>query len=229
MYIASPSWFEGNSAQSSSALDIPWGGRIYLAESPNVDPEAIFSPRLLGGFLEYTVDLSTTTCGCVAALYTALLPGRTQSGGFEPSNDGLYYCDASAVDGNYCTEFDVMEANEWSWRSTAHACTEPENGHYDSCDKSGQCHVSHTQFGANDWGPGSGYRIDTSRPVVVRTDFSKKDGHFASYTVTLSQDAEQLELIGNCPTQLHALTDSLDGGMAILISNWSSWDSLDWL
>lgn len=186
VYIASPDWFEGGSSAGADALDIPWGGRVYLAEAPNVDPEAIFKPKLLGGYLEYTVDLSATTCGCVAALYTSLLPGRTPSGDYEPSGDGLYYCDASAVDGNYCPEFDVMEANQWSWRSTAHACTNPTNGHYESCDRSGQCHVSHTQLEDNDWGPGSTYKIDTRQPVEVRVDFSKKDGNWASYTVTLS-------------------------------------------
>ena len=58
VYIASPSWFVGNDPDDDSAMDIPWGGRVYLAEKPNVDPEAIFKPKLLGGYIEYTVDLS---------------------------------------------------------------------------------------------------------------------------------------------------------------------------
>ena len=230
VYIASPDWFVGKGS-AADALDIPWGGRIYLAEKPNVDPESIFKPKLLGGYLQYTVDLSSSTCGCVAALYTALLPGRTPSGEYEKSGDGLYYCDASAVDGNYCTEFDVMEANKWSWRSTPHACVEPENGFYSSCDKSGQCHVSHTQLGEKGFGPGAEYTIDTELPVTVRADFSEQDGHFVSYRVTLSQarDGHQQILTGNCPHQLPALTDSLNEGMAILVSNWSTDDSLEWL
>ena len=199
VYLASPTWFKGNNPSDDSAMDIPWGGRVYLAEAPNVDPEAIFKPNLLGGYIEYDVDLSQTSCGCVAALFLSLLPGKDKNGNYAPSADGLYYCDASKVDGTYCTEFDVMEANKWSWRSTHHACVEPEDGYYSSCDKSGQCHVSHTQFDDGDFGPGSNYKIDTGRPMTVRVDFSEKDGHFASYTITLTQGGDKLELVGNCP------------------------------
>ena len=58
VYLASPTWFKGNNPSDDSAMDIPWGGRVYLAEAPNVDPEAIFKPNLLGGYIEYDVDLS---------------------------------------------------------------------------------------------------------------------------------------------------------------------------
>ena len=166
-------------------MDIPWGGRVYLAEKPDVDPEAIFKPKLLGGYMTYTVDLSKVTCGCVAALFLSLMPGKNASGAYEPSNDGLYYCDASKVDGTYCTEFDIMEANKYSWRSTHHDCVEPDNGYFSSCDKSGQCHVSHTEWNDGDFGPSSNYKINTEQPMTVRIDFSEKEGNFVSYKITL--------------------------------------------
>ena len=201
---------------------------MYLSETPYVSPDSIFKPKLLNGYMTYDVDLSTISCGCVAALYTSLLPGKNSSGDFEPSGDNLYYCDASAVDGNFCPEFDIMEANKYSWRSTHHACVDPVNGHYSNCDGSGQCHVSHTEWSENEFGPG-GSVIDTNQQVSVRVDFSERDSEFVSYTVTLSQEDRILDLTGNCPHQLPALTPALDEGMAILMSNWSTSDSLEWL
>ena len=139
-----------------------------------MNPETIFKPKLLNGYMTYDVDLSTISCGCVAALYVSLLPGKNSVGEYEPSGDGLYYCDASRVDGNFCPEFDIMEANKHSWRSTHHACVDPVNGHYTNCDGSGQCHVGHTEWSENEFGPG-GSVIDTNHPVTVRVDFSERD------------------------------------------------------
>ena len=136
LYLASPHWFSAGD-RTDIGMDIPWGGRVYLSETPLVSPDSIFKPKLLNGYMTYDVDLSKISCGCVAALYISLLPGKNSSGDHEPSGDNLYYCDASAVDGNFCPEFDIMEANKYSWKSTHHACVDPVNGHYTNCDGSG--------------------------------------------------------------------------------------------
>ena len=31
------------------------------------------------------------------------------------NTDGYYYCDANAIAGEFCPEFDIMQANKFSW------------------------------------------------------------------------------------------------------------------
>ena len=61
--------------------------------------------------MEYDVDLSRVSCGCNAALYMIGMPGVDANGQPFESTDGMHYCDAAKVGGNYCPEFDIMEAN----------------------------------------------------------------------------------------------------------------------
>lgn len=92
--------------------------------------------------MEYDVDLSEVECGCNAALYTVLMPGVGSNGQPFPSDDGMHYCDANKIGGNFCPEFDIMEANIHAYRAVEHACDAPDsNGYYGNCDRSGQCHV----------------------------------------------------------------------------------------
>ena len=140
--------------------------------------------------MEYDMDMSQAECGCVAALYTVLMPGKKENGEYEPSNDQMYYCDANQYDGNFCPEFDIMEANQYSFHSTAHACDTPnENGHYDNCDKIGSCSANVHDLGESEYGPGEGYKINTLKTFHVKIEFHKdEDDEFTGYTITLSQD-----------------------------------------
>ena len=89
---------------------MPSASGTYLSETPWLDPNKYFKPNLLGGSVEYDVDLSRRNCGCVAAFYLIKMPGVNENGDYWET-DGYYYCDANKVFGNYCPEFDIMEAN----------------------------------------------------------------------------------------------------------------------
>ena len=91
--------------------------------------------------MEYDVDLSTVSCGCNAALYVIGMPGVGSDGQPFESSDGMHYCDAAAVGGNLCPEFDIMEANQYAYRATSHSCNDPVNGYYSWCDRNGTCDV----------------------------------------------------------------------------------------
>jgi hypothetical protein len=54
--------------------------------------DAFYSPSILGGSIEYDVDLKDVGCGCNAALY--LVQAGKHAG---PSGD--FYCDANNVNG----------------------------------------------------------------------------------------------------------------------------------
>jgi len=91
------------------------------------------------------------------------MPGFGSNGEPFESLNGLYYCDAWAVDGNFCPEFDIMEANTKAYRAVNHSCNEPSNGHYTWCHSNGTCEVDiildHPESA---YGPGSQYEINTT-------------------------------------------------------------------
>lgn len=97
-------------------------------------------PNLADSVIEWDVDLSEKECGCIAALYLVSMPGKNEDGSLRMDSDGYGYCDANKVDGNWCPEFDIMEANKWSWATTPHTCDAPnEHGFYPHCDHDGHC------------------------------------------------------------------------------------------
>lgn len=51
------------------------------------------------------------------------MPAVGSDGKPDPT-DGYYYCGSQFSKG-LCPEFDVMEANAFSWRTNAHACAAP--------------------------------------------------------------------------------------------------------
>lgn len=157
--------------------------------------------------MEYDVDLSKVSCGCNAALYMISMPGVSANGQPFESSDGMHYCDAAKVGGNYCPEFDIMEANEWAYRACSHSCNTPNsNGFYDWCDGPGKCSVDViTDHPDSAYGPGSQYDINTQQEFHIRIDFDKDatDGEFSSYTITLSQGSSEVKLISqNCKHEL---------------------------
>jgi hypothetical protein len=98
-----------------------------------VDISKYFKPNMLGGIMEYDIDLSLAGCGCISAIYGVVMPG------IDNTKDKFQYCDANRVGGHWCPEFDIMEANKYAFHVTGHKCDEPTNGVYNNCDRAGQC------------------------------------------------------------------------------------------
>lgn len=130
-------------------------------------PESFYMPNWIGGSIEYDVDLTQFECSCNGALYLVRMPAKDWNGNPIPNSDGGYYCDANKVGGNWCPEFDIMEANQYAWHSTAHKCDAPnDKGHYSNCDGGGSCFQVAWDQDRNAYGPGK--RIDTNRPFHVK-------------------------------------------------------------
>ena len=87
----------------------------FLATQNELGPMDYYTPNLRGGYLEYTVDLSQAKCGCNNAFYLVKMPGKNRDGTLRPDQDHDYYCDANKVKGDYCPEFDIMEANKYAF------------------------------------------------------------------------------------------------------------------
>ena len=75
-------YFVGSCKQSSDSarLTVPHNSRCELSET-NAMPAKFFMPNLLGGSIEYDVDLSQAGCSCNAALYLNKMPGKDVGGG----------------------------------------------------------------------------------------------------------------------------------------------------
>ena len=180
-------------------------------------------PNMLGGSVEYDIDLSEVGCGCVAALYTVLMPS------VEDNEDPFKYCDANQVGGHWCPEFDLMEANKYSFHTTAHKCDAPTDGVYDNCDRGGECTLNiHENNIAGEYIPGSASGIDTNYEFHVKLDFEERDGVFVGYTVTMTQgDREFVQTTGDCE-YLSYMTQDITS-MAWVMSQRSSDGGIDWL
>jgi hypothetical protein len=140
----SGTYYVASSFSSTGGSDyvVPANGRGYISTTPYLDQSnpSYFAPNLLGGSVEYDIDLSSHECGCIAAFYLVSMPGKDSNGNLWMDTDGWGYCDANQVSGNYCPEFDIMEANKWAWASTPHKCDAPsDKGFYSNCDRGGQC------------------------------------------------------------------------------------------
>ena len=160
---------------------------MYLSTSATLDTSAYFKPNLLGGSIEFDVDLTRSGCGCLTALYAIVMPAS------QNYDDPFQYCDGANVGGHGCPEFDVMEANKYAFRSTAHKCTDNGNS-FSGCDRNGQCSTDVILEQAGRFGPGVSYEIDTNSVFHVKQDFHQTDGAFTGYTTTLSQGQNSVVL-----------------------------------
>ena len=166
------------------------GPRIYLIEESGNNTNYLF--HLKNQEFTFDVELSTMTCGFNAALY--FIGMNANEGGAE---DGTNYCDAQAVDGTFCSEMDIMEANTRAQQYTTHACIDAcgsyskdttectGNGSPSTvCDQSG-CGLNPFRYGPGttyntetnnaDWyGPGK--LLDSTQKFTVVTQFHTNDG-----------------------------------------------------
>lgn len=217
-----------NDASHGSDLIIKSGQRGYLSNSPYLDPAQFYKPHLLGGSVEYDVDLSQSNCGCIAAFYLVRMPGKDWNGNYDKT-DGYYYCDANQVGGNYCPEFDIMEANQWVSQTTAHKCNAPSStGHYDYCDRGGNGWLNtKNNLNYNDYGPGSNFKINTLQTFHVKIDFAEKNGSFNSFTIYFSQNGNTVSMNSSNSSYNANMSDDMNN-MVFAISNWSTYDTWLW-
>ena len=220
------------STTSGNQLTIPHNGRSYLAvrdrAGSSLDPHGWYIPNLVGGSIEFDVNLSQAGCSCNAALYLVSMPGYNANQDEDPSSGGDYYCDANNVGGVWCPEMDIMEANSYAWHTTPHHCDAPQGKHYTNCDRGGAGKSIHSQD-PNAYGPGSQYKINTQNQFHVKQDFNEKDGKVSSIVTTFTQDSNEYVLTVDDP-YVESMTDALKAGMTVAISNWgSSWSRMSWL
>ena len=191
------------------------GARVYLADActeGGYSPSMYASFALLGKTLAFTVDLSTSFCGCNVAFYLAAMPGNTAPG----NCGGDFYCDANQVCGVHCAEIDLMEANVHAFKAVAHTS-------HDGDGVGNGLGGGSRAFSSTEYGPGAS-KIDTRRPFRVHTSFA--EGRMGT---TLEQEGRTIGPFAMAPpSYVRRLAAAFASGFAIVASYWSS-DDMWWL
>lgn len=180
------------------------GSRFYLLDSKIQDNYRVF--HLLNQEFTFDVDVSTMGCGVNGALYFVEMDadggvaksrnGLNKAG----ASMGTGYCDAQCARdikfiegvaninetnpyGSCCAEMDIWEANSAATAFTAHPCNIDEGLlRCEGDDCSHVCDMGGCDFNAyrngniDQYGPGSRFSVDTSRPFTVTTQFLTSDG-----------------------------------------------------
>jgi len=145
-----------------------------------------------GGMSKYSgnkagAKLGTGYCDAQCPHDIKFINGEPNILGWKPSST-----DPNSGTGKYgtcCTEMDLWEANSISTAYTAHSCSVKEQTRCEGtdcgdgddrfkgiCDKNG-CDFQTFRLGEKDFfGPGSSFKIDTTKPVTVVTQFITADG-----------------------------------------------------
>jgi hypothetical protein len=176
---------------SGSAVTLNYNERAYLVPSCAAGDftAGMFAvrPPMAGRVWNFTVELSTASCGCNAGFYAVAMPAVGASGAPDPSTTGDFYCDANRVSGLWCTEVDMLEGNTAAMAATPHSCSAAQaSGLVPTCDRGG-CSVN-SKGTAGRFGPGPAFAIDTQRPFTVSTAFPlTPSGALAAVTTAVSQ------------------------------------------
>ena len=136
-------------------------------EYQSLDPHGWYVPNLVGGSIEFDLDLSESGCGCNAAFYLVSMPGYDANQHEDPSSGQDFYCDANNVGGVWCPEMDIMEANTYAWHTTPHTCDAPDGKHFSNCDRGGDSKEIFNQD-SSAYGPGEDFKINTLKPFHVK-------------------------------------------------------------
>jgi len=200
--------------------------RFYLMKTPTTDysnPDNFYKPIFPGK--TFSVDFhfgrDGPACGCNLNFYLVDMPA-TSAG-----DEGDWYCDAQCFEGKgCCPEFDMNEGNMDVQQITNHACTDSYQGHPDwKCNKWGDPEV---KTHSTDFGRGSEYTIDSSKPFTFSQRFDDDNGIF-TFTTTMSQEDRQwVQTMGPGNSELDAMLRDLKKGLAFVTGYWSAPD-MNWM
>jgi len=197
---------------SSLTLQHQYQPRVYVVNTAEANSftEGMFQKfYLLGQSIQFTVDLSTTGCGCNAAFYLVAMP---QSG----SSD--FYCDANDA-GHYCIELDLFEANRRAFQVTAHCGSGTQ-----ACEWG--CAVNSLGSYGSQYNEG-GSVINTNSPFNVAISFGSSGGSFNQMNTIISQNGKSISFSICDAALLEPLTSALTNGMVLVMSYWSG--DMNWL
>lgn len=207
----------GNSVRIGYVTKGPYGtnvgARVYL-----VDGKKYYGVDLRNKEFVFTVDVSRVECGMNGALYTVEMPLNNPYDSDLDATYGINYGDAQCpkdikyVHGNanfgkrgICSnEYDLWEANRFAtavaWhpcsKSGVYACTSDKECGVDKyrfegvCDKNGASYNPNRVGKTDFYGPGK--KVDTRKPITVKTKFFAANGEITKIVRTYVQDGREI-------------------------------------
>jgi hypothetical protein len=212
LYYKSQPWSSTTSENGNRQVNIPNNNNIFIKSSPYDGTTYAEKPYIRGGAIQYTVDLSSMGCGCVAGVYAVAM------------ND--YGCgeDSLSTDNPMCPSIDIMQANPYGFNTAVNPCS---NG---TCDVVSQCQYDMAVEGAATYGDDAygpnGTKIDTNRPFTVKTEFLSKDSYSTLWGIRtrITQDDNEIMMQANCEDYIASLSGDIEGGMGFVFSAWDNRD-----
>jgi len=213
---------------NGSSIMLQHNSQVQIANTSasSYSPNIFQQYKLKGKTVTFTVDLSQVECSCNAAAYFVTMPGIGSNGQYNPGKGGDYYCDANDVNGEWCWELDVMEANKYVTAATPHECYQEPGGYISSCDRGG-CGTNAHNVDGNGMGPGSNYKIDTTKPFQQAMQLT---GSSIQVTMTQGSSTFSFQVCSNNGGYVSKMNDALDYGMVLVFSYWgSTYSTMQWL
>jgi hypothetical protein len=213
---------------NGTAVMLQHDAQVQIAATANAsyDPNMFVEYKLKGKTVSYMVDLSQISCSCNSALYFVTMPGIGSNGQPNPGQGGDYYCDANDVNGEWCWELDVQEANMYVTQTTPHQCSQNPGTYISSCDRGG-CATNSHNMNANGMGPGSQYLINTQQPFRYAMQLT---GTSMSVTMTQGSNTFKFDVCSNNAGYVSNMNEALDYGMVMVMSYWgSTYATMQWL
>jgi len=186
---------KGGSASGSSLMLRPHSGSsITTTCEDHLDPSSVKLFHVLGKTLSFTVDLSKVGCAYSFAV--------------------IAYASCNS---EWCPEMHLMEANGKIFSSTPRRCERSSTG---ACGLSKCSYNTAETSGADVYGPGNQYEIDTRLPFSVHTTFKDQEATFQGMTTVLQQGVHTVTIdYDNCDADyIGSLAGPITDGMAIRVA-----------
>ena len=69
LWVQHPFTSQRSPTDDDQTVSFGYNSRMYLSTKREIDKSAYFTPNMLGGSIEYDIDLSQVGCGCITAIY----------------------------------------------------------------------------------------------------------------------------------------------------------------
>eukprot|EP00931_Biecheleriopsis_adriatica_P010460 TRINITY_DN11152_c0_g2_i2.p1 TRINITY_DN11152_c0_g2~~TRINITY_DN11152_c0_g2_i2.p1 ORF type:complete len:309 (-),score=53.57 TRINITY_DN11152_c0_g2_i2:146-1072(-) len=214
-----------------TAEDMEGGGELTNQGWSETGPNGVFltsTINLLGGFIEFDMDLSKTLPGVNSNVYGVFpkLEG-------EQYNDANDYCDGQPGTQLFCAEIDFIEANgPVAFGATLH--TVPQG--YHGCDQAG-CAADGffvpppSHEGVCNATLANDALISSAKPFRLRADFNQHGEMYMSIsqdgkTITYSQSSDAFNQSGYLPNSNDrsiVKTMMIERGLLIKSTQWTGW------
>ena len=95
----------------------PNGRSYFVTDMTDDGNDYFFKPQLLGGSVEFDIDLRGVECGCSTSLELLGMPGLDENGDIRIGNNGIPNCDARGNNKAKCPQAKLHVANTNGFRA----------------------------------------------------------------------------------------------------------------